>query len=221
MESLASELFEYSELYTSIQGEGMHTGLPCFFIRSSVCDIRCSWCDTPQALGRGRYISFLDLLKQLPSHIHLVQITGGEPLVQTNQVVSLIKILQAPPYAKKILLETGGHRSLARVPVATHIVMDIKLPSSGESHHAFENNLVYLKRSDEIKFVIQDRNDFLKACEWIEKYDLTKCCNILFSPVDSTLSLKDLVAWTLAEKLAVRVQVQLHKVIWGADAVAR
>ncbi len=116
---------QYAELYTSLQGEGIHSGLACFFIRTAVCDLRCKWCDTPHALTKGEWISFDAILQKIPEHVKLVQITGGEPLLQEASIRSLIEILQAKPYEKKVLLETGGHRSLHGLPQKTHIVMDI------------------------------------------------------------------------------------------------
>ena len=107
------KFLQYAELYPSIQGEGLHSGLPCYFIRTAVCDIRCRWCDTPQALSKGQWIALSDLLEKIPDHIRYVQITGGEPLVQKENIISLIEILTAAPFYKKVLLETGGHRSLS------------------------------------------------------------------------------------------------------------
>ncbi len=156
MPELSKIFIEYSELYTSLQGEGLHVGLPCYFIRTSVCDLRCSWCDTPQALGKGKQISFEEILKNIPEHIPLIQITGGEPLIQKEKIISLIQILIAPPFQKKIILETGGHRSIKAIPVETHIVMDIKLPASGEEKQPFAENFSYLKKTDEIKFVVHN-----------------------------------------------------------------
>ncbi len=208
----------FHECYTSIQGEGLHMGYPCFFIRTSICDIRCSWCDTPGALLKGESISIQDILCQIPEHIKLIQITGGEPLVQKKTLIPLMEILLQHPYNKKIILETGGHLSISGLPTEIHVVMDIKLPSSQESHHQFDKNFPYLKKSDEIKFVTQDKNDFQVATEYIEKYNLTDCCNILFSPVWGRLSLQELASWILELPYEnIRLQTQLHKHIWGGD----
>ena len=208
------KFLQYAELYSSLQGEGMHSGLPCFFIRTAICDIRCKWCDTPYALTKGLWISLDELLSQIPTHISLVQITGGEPLVQKKNIITLIEILTSTPYNKKVLLETGGHRSLNGLPKQVHIVMDIKLPSSGEENYDFAANFPYLKPHDEIKFVIQDLEDFKTAEKWISKYDLQNKCNLLFSPVWEQLPLADLAQWILEAKLDVRMQAQIHKVIW-------
>ena len=212
------KFLQYAELYSSIQGEGIHSGLPCYFIRTAVCDIRCRWCDTPQALSKGKWIDMEGLLKNIPKHIGLVQITGGEPLVQRDSIIFLIQSLKEAPFHKKVLLETGGHRSLAGIPKETHIVMDIKLPSSGEGSHDFAKNFSYLKKSDEIKFVVQDRNDFNRALQWIEKFQLEEKCHLLFSPLWAELDPEKLVQWLMEAKLRARMQVQLHKVIWGSQA---
>lgn len=208
------------ERYASLQGEGAHTGQPCFFIRTSVCDLRCRWCDTPEALsgiGASR-LDIVELAREVPDWITLLQITGGEPLLQRDAVIALIELLTRAPYGKKILLETGGHRSLAGLPVQTHIVMDIKLPGSGEATHDFASNLKYLKSTDEIKFVIADRRDFDAALEWMREFRLAQLCGLLFSPVWGELALADLAAWILETQTPVRLQTQLHKHIWGGAA---
>lgn len=208
------------ERYASLQGEGAHAGLPCYFIRTSVCDLRCRWCDTPEALG-GAGASRLDIdeiARDIPAWIRLVQITGGEPMLQRDAVLALINLLTGAPHAKKVLLETGGHRSLAGLPQATHIVMDIKLPGSGEANHDFASNLKYLKSSDEIKFVIADRRDFDAALQWIREFRLADLCGLLFSPVWGELNLADLAAWIMETQAPVRLQTQLHKHIWGGTA---
>lgn len=207
------------ESYTSIQGEGAHSGLPCHFIRTGVCDIRCTWCDTPQALASGEFWSKEKILAAIPGWVRLVQITGGEPLIQKSSVIELATVLAAEPLRKKVLLETGGHRSLEGLPESVHIVMDIKLPASGEDHHPFEKNFQFLKPTDEIKFVIKDRPDFDRAVNWIRTHDLEHVCELLLSPVWGAVKLDDLVSWTLQESIDARVQTQLHKIIWGADAV--
>jgi 7-carboxy-7-deazaguanine synthase len=187
------------ERYASLQGEGSHAGLPCYFIRTSVCDLRCRWCDTPEAL-QGVGASRLDIYKiarEIPPWIRLVQITGGEPMLQRDAVIALIDLLTRPPFEKKVLLETGGHRSLAGLPESAHIVMDIKLPGSGEATHDFASNLQYLKPTDEIKFVIADRRDFDAALEWIREFRLAELCGLLFSPVWGEQPLQDLSAWIM------------------------
>ena len=174
-------------------------------------------------MGKGRWISLPDLLNQIPPHVALVQITGGEPLLQKKSIIRLTQALTAAAPAalmpKKVLLETGGHRSLADLPAQIHIVMDIKLPASGEARHDFAANFPYLKRSDEIKFVVQNKSDFAKAAEWVREYKLDEVCNLLFAAVWGRLSLAELARWVLDARLPhARVQTQLHKLIWGAQA---
>jgi 7-carboxy-7-deazaguanine synthase len=208
------------ERYASLQGEGAHLGMPCYFIRTSVCDLRCRWCDTPEALtGLGAVrLDIAELAREIPEWIKLVQITGGEPMLQRDGVIALIELLTGAPHSKKVLLETGGHRSLAGLPSQTHVVMDIKLPGSGEAAHDFAANLKHLKSTDEIKFVIADRRDFDAALEWIREFRLAELCDLLFSPVWGELALADLAAWILESQAPVRLQTQLHKHIWGGAA---
>lgn len=214
-ESTALRFLKVSEMYLTLQGEGSHAGWPCYFIRLAVCDIRCSWCDTPHSWSGGEWMSKHSILEKLPDHVSLVQITGGEPMLQIKRLQELMFDLER--LGKKILLETGGHRSLREVPDFVHIIMDIKLPSSGEQNHPFADNLEYLKSTDEIKFVIQDETDFQTAVEWIQGYELDRRHQVLISPVHG-MDLKKLAQWVVDAKLTVRMQLQLHKYIWGPDA---
>lgn len=202
------------ETYMSLQGEGMHSGLPCFFVRTAGCDLRCSWCDTTHSFGAGEKRSIAEILGLIPEHIPLVQITGGEPLLQKN-IVPLMEAIHTHRGQARILLETGGHRSLETIPVFVHIVMDIKLKGSGEAAHDFGANLRFLKATDEIKFVIADKTDFQEACEWVRKYDLIRICNVLFSPVAGQMRPDQLAELVLQSQLPVRFQLQLHKILWG------
>ena len=213
-----ARFLRYAEMYASVQGEGAHAGLPCFFVRTGGCDLRCRWCDTPDALSGGEWISLDGILKAIPPHITLVQITGGEPLLQRDRIVALAGVLSVAPYNKKILLETGGHCSLAGLPQNVHIVMDVKLPASGESDHDFAANFEFLKNTVEIKFVVADRGDFDAAQEWIEEYRLSERFQVLLSPAWGRVALSDLAAWMMEARLSVRLQTQLHKHIWGGEA---
>ena len=212
----AERFLKVIETYLSLQGEGAHAGLPCFFVRTAVCDLRCSWCDTPQSWTGGTWMTRDEALASVPDHVRLVQLTGGEPMLQAERVIDLSE--EWHRRGKKILLETGGHRSLEGLPSHVHIVMDIKLPSSGEAHHSFADNLRYLKKSDEIKFVIADRQDFEAALVWIRDHKLESVCELLLSPVWGRQNLADLARWTLEEKIDARMQVQLHKIVWGESA---
>ena len=219
MERPTERFLRLSETYTSLQGEGAHTGLPCFFIRTGGCDLRCSWCDTPHALSGGQWIARDALLALVPSHVRLIQLTGGEPLLQRTATLDLCRTLAREPFLKKVILETGGHLSLKDVPDETHIVMDIKLPGSGEPHHPFADNFPLLKQSDEIKFVVRDFEDFRVARHYIEHYKLERTAGLLFSPVWGQLELADLAAWLLQSGIQARLQTQLHKYIWGPAAI--
>jgi len=210
-----SDTLKITEMFLSLQGEGSHSGLPCYFIRTSGCDLRCSYCDTDYAFTEGRKLPVEEIIESIPDHVHLVQITGGEPMLQEKGVIQLINKIYADRKSCKILLETGGHRSLANIPDQVHIVMDIKLPGSGEENKVLLSNLNILKKTDEIKFVIQDRNDFLTAVNWIHEHSLTDTCQILMSPVYEKLEPDELARWILSERLNVRLMLQLHKIIWG------
>lgn len=211
----AEKFLKISETYTTLQGEGSHSGLPCYFIRLAVCDIRCTWCDTPDSWTGGDWMSLEEILTDVPDHIELIQITGGEPLLQIKRLGILFEKLHS--MHKKILLETGGHRTLHSVPSYVHIIMDIKLPDSGESEHPFQENFPYLKSEDEIKFVVASESDFQTALEWIHRFDLSNRFRLLISPV-AGLDLKKLAQWMLDSKLTMRLQLQLHKYIWGPKA---
>ncbi|MBE7437105.1 MAG: radical SAM protein [Spirochaetales bacterium] len=212
--SLVESVISICETYSSLQGEGMHSGLPCFFIRTAGCDLRCTWCDTVHSFGPGEKVPINDLLALIPEHITLVQITGGEPLLQRN-LPALFEAIHTNRKRSRILLETGGHRSLQAVPDYVHIVMDIKLRGSRESAHDFAANFPFLKPTDEIKFVIADIQDFQEACHWVREHDLIHVCNILFSPVAGRMPADQLADLILQSELPVRFQLQLHKILWG------
>lgn len=204
------------EMYESIQGEGLHSGLPCFFIRTAGCDLRCSWCDTPYSWTGGNWAGLDSVIEAVPEHISLVQITGGEPLLQKERVSELCHELNI--LDKKILLETGGHRSIKGLPDYLHIVMDVKLPKSGEDNHDFVANIQYLKKSDEVKFVIADRTDYEAAVQFIKLHSLERLAQVLLSPVHGVLKPDLLAEWMLKSRITARMQLQMHKYIWGAGA---
>ncbi|MDH5655122.1 MAG: 4Fe-4S cluster-binding domain-containing protein [Spirochaetia bacterium] len=209
------ESIKISEMFLSLQGEGVHSGIPCFFIRTSGCDLRCSYCDTGYAFSEGKKLEMDHLLSLVPEGVPLIQITGGEPLIQEKAVLELINQLSLHRKLSKILLETGGHRSIEKIPESVHIVLDVKLPGSGEERNFLKQNFNFLKISDEIKFVISDRKDFNSASEMINRYKLNEVCSLLFSPVHGKLHPEELAEWILKENLNVRLMLQLHKIIWG------
>ena len=186
-------------------------------MRLTACDLRCSWCDTPYAFVEGRKVSVDDLVREVERHdCPLVEITGGEPLLQED-VYPLMDCLLAD--GKTVLIETGGHLSVERIPAAVVKVMDIKCPGSGEADRADWKNLDRLRGQDQVKFVIRDRVDYEYARDVLRRHDLARrCAATLFSPVHGVLDPKQLAMWVLDDGLPVRVQLQLHKYIWGSEA---
>ena len=205
-----------NEIFHSVQGESTYAGRPCVFVRLTACDLRCSWCDTPYAFHEGRKRSLEDVLREVEGYgCPLVEVTGGEPLLQ-EAVYPLMESLVE--MGKTVLLETGGHRSTSRVPVDVVTILDVKCPGSGESHRNCWQNLAKLRAHDEVKFVVKDRADYEYARNVIEERALPgRVAAIHFSPVHGVLDPKSLSEWVLADRLPVRVQLQLHKYIWSPD----
>jgi 7-carboxy-7-deazaguanine synthase len=207
-----------SETFLSIQGEGEFAGYPCFFIRFSGCDLRCTWCDTDYSWSGGELTSITEIISRIPDWVPYIQITGGEPLLYKETALELIQKIHR---AKKglILLETGGHRDLSGLPDYIHINMDIKLNSSGEFSENFAGNLKFLKESDEIKFVTADEDDFFQASSIIKKYNLFNICPVIFSVArtESNFTPKELAKLLLDNRIEARMQLQLHKYIWNPD----
>jgi len=205
-----------NEIFHSIQGESTHSGRPCVFVRLTACDLRCSWCDTPYAFTEGRKVSIDDVVAQVRAYgCGLVEITGGEPLLQRD-VYPLMASLLAQ--GLEVMVETGGHLSVAEVPEGVVRIVDVKCPGSGEAARMHWPNLDLLRSRDEVKFVIRDRADYDYAKDVVARYDLTtRVAAVLFSPVHGVLAAAELAAWILADRLPVRLQLQSHKYIWGAD----
>jgi 7-carboxy-7-deazaguanine synthase len=205
-----------NEIFHSIQGESTHSGRPCVFVRLTACDLRCSWCDTPYAFTEGRKMSLDDVIEQVEAYrCPLVEITGGEPLLQ-REVYPLMERLLAD--GRTVLVETGGHRSLADVPSGVIKIVDVKCPGSGEAAKMDWSNLSRLTNDDQVKFVIKDREDYEYAREITTRERLTdRVGAVLFSPVHGVLHPRELAEWILADRLAVRLQLQAHKYIWGPD----
>ena len=215
--STNTSMLKINEIFKSIQGESSFTGLPCAFIRLTGCNLRCSWCDTEYAFYEGTAMEVdhvLDKVKKFK--VNLVEITGGEPLMQ-KEIYDLMDALLAKSY--EVLLETGGSLSVAEVPKSVVKILDLKCPGSGEHLQNDYSNLDHLDEKDEVKFVILDRADYDWCRKTIKKYSLAKKVKILVSPVYDKLDLKDLATWVLQDKLPVRLQTQLHKVIWSKDAI--
>ena len=205
-----------NEIFHSIQGESTHSGRPCVFIRLTACDLRCSWCDTPYAFTEGRKLSIDDVVAEVDRYeCDLVEITGGEPLLQRDVYPLMHRLLES---GRTVMLETGGHVSISEVPSQVIRIVDVKCPGSGESEKNHWANLELLTKHDEVKFVIKDRADYEFARGVVAKYDLlARAQAVLFSPVHGVLPAKDLAAWILEDRLPIRLQLQAHKYIWGAD----
>lgn len=206
-------LLTVNEIFHSVQGESTYAGRPCVFVRLTACDLRCTWCDTPYAFHEGRKRAVEAVLAEVEAFgCDLVEVTGGEPLLQA-EVYPLMDALLAS--GKTVLLETGGHRSIERVPAGVVTILDVKCPGSGESGRVDWKNLDRLRPHDEVKFVIGDRADYEFARDVVGRHDLAaRAAAVHFSPVHDVLPARTLSEWVLADRLPVRVQLQLHKYIW-------
>ncbi len=202
-----------NEIFYSIQGESTYAGRPCLFVRLTACDLRCSWCDTPYAFYEGRKRSLDEVLAEVErADCPLVEVTGGEPLLQEDVYPLMQSLLDR---GKTVLLETGGHRSTARVPAPVVTILDVKCPGSGEAEGNDWSNLERLRPHDEVKFVLRDRADYEFARDVIARFQLAgRAAAVHLSPVHGVLDPRELSAWVLADRLPARVQLQLHKFIW-------
>ena len=205
-----------NEIFHSIQGESTHAGDRCVFVRLTGCDLRCSWCDTPYAFHEGRRMSIDEVVAAVEGYgCPLVEITGGEPLLQEGVYELMDRLLAA---GHTVMLETGGHRPIDRVPAPVIKIVDVKCPGSREAAKNHWDNLDRLAAHDEVKFVLADRADYEFARDIVERRRLaSKAAAILFSPVHGVLDAKTLSEWVIADRLPVRVQLQLHKFIWTPE----
>jgi len=209
-------MLKVNEIYFSIQGESSKAGLPCVFVRLTYCNLRCTYCDTEYAFYEGKDYTIEQILTEVKKYqCKLVEVTGGEPLVQ-EECNELMKILCDDGY--DVMLETGGSLPLKNVDLRVRIIMDLKCPSSGMIKKNLYENIDSIKSTDEIKFVIGSREDYEWCKEIIKKYDLTNKCDVLFSVVFGELEPVMLVDWILEDKLKVRFQLQMHKFIWDPAA---
>jgi 7-carboxy-7-deazaguanine synthase len=206
-----------NEIFHSIQGESTHAGRPCVFVRLTACDLRCSWCDTPYAFHEGGKAEVEEVVSRVKAYgCPVVEITGGEPLLQKDVYPLMRRLLDE---GLDVLIETGGHLSIAEVPEGVVRIMDVKCPGSGESHRVDWSNLDRLRPSDEVKFVLRDRADYEYARGVVATYRLVeRTAAVLFSPVHGVLEPRLLAEWILADRLAVRLQLQAHKYIWDPAA---
>jgi 7-carboxy-7-deazaguanine synthase len=203
-----------NEIFHSIQGESSRAGERCVFVRLTACDLRCTWCDTPYAFYEGQKRTLDEVVAEVEQHgCRTVEITGGEPLLQED-VYPLMERLLAGGHT--VMLETGGHRPIDRVPHEVIKIVDVKCPASGESSKNCWANLDRLAAHDEVKFVIADRGDYEFARDTVSRYDLpSRCAAVLFSPVHGTLDSRLLAEWMLADRVPARLQLQVHKFIWS------
>jgi 7-carboxy-7-deazaguanine synthase len=205
-----------NEIFYSIQGESTYAGRPCVFVRLAGCDLRCAWCDTAYAFSEGRTMTVDDVLQRVDGYRSpLVEVTGGEPLLQDDVYPLMERLLES---GRTVLLETGGQVDVSRVPGGVVKVLDVKCPASGESGRVEWTNIDRLGSRDQVKFVIKDRTDYEFARDIVARHALDRrCAAVLFSPVHGVMSPRDLSEWILDDRLAVRLQLQIHKHIWGAD----
>jgi 7-carboxy-7-deazaguanine synthase len=211
-------MLRVTEIFRSIQGESTHAGRPCAFVRLTGCPMRCVWCDSEYTFSGGEHVSVEDVLKQVRAFgCRLVEITGGEPLAQ-KEAQTLIERLCDEGF--EVLIETGGYFSTAGIDERAAIILDVKCPASGEEGRNHWPNLSRLRADrDEVKFVIANRADWEYARDVINRYELeTTAKAVLISPAWNEIDLKDLADWTAGSGLNVRMQLQLHKYVWGAEA---
>ncbi len=211
-----SDTVKINEIFYSIQGESSNAGRPCVFVRLSGCDLRCVYCDTQYAYDEGQKMTLADIMEKVSSYnCNLIEITGGEPLLQKNVLPFMTRLCDA---GYEVLLETGGHHDISGVDRRVRRIMDIKCPSSGESAKNRWENIDHLKQTDEVKFVIGGREDYQWALNVISKYKLNNICPVLFSPVYGKMNLRQLAEWILQDSLPnVRMQLQMHKYIWPTE----
>ncbi len=202
-----------NEIFHSIQGESTHAGRPCVFVRLTACDLRCSWCDTPYAFTEGHKVSIDDVVGQVKAFgCPVVEITGGEPLLQKNVYPLMQRLLDEK---LTVMVETGGHLSIEHIPAGVLRIMDVKCPGSGESHRNDWTNMDRLVATDEVKFVLKDRTDYEFARDAVARHNLIgRVAAVHFSPVHGVLEARQLAEWILEDRLEVRLQLQVHKYIW-------
>ena len=205
-------VLQVTEIFHSIQGESSQAGWPCVFVRLTGCNLRCVWCDTAYAFHGGRRMSVEEVLVEVEQYrCPMVELTGGEPLLQPEAIPLMEDLLRR---GYRVLLETGGSLSIEHVPRGVVRIVDVKCPGSGESDRNRWENVGILEREDELKFVVADREDYTWASRQVRERELARRCGVLFSPVHGRLHPGDLARWILEDGLPVRVQIQLHKVLW-------
>ncbi len=203
------------EIFASIQGESTYAGLPCIFVRMTGCNLRCKYCDTTYAYDQGSEMTVQEIIDAVRCFgFNLVEITGGEPLLQrdTGALISLLLNMKF-----KVMIETNGSANIGDIDRRAIIIMDVKTPGSGMSGSVRIENIALLKKSDELKFVITDKVDYDWARAMVRQFSLSEKCTVLFSPVYGKLEPLELSKWIIADKLPVRINLQLHKYIYSPD----
>jgi len=204
------------EIYRSLQGESTFAGLPCVFVRLTACHLRCVYCDTPHAFNQGEAMSVdVVVARALALGDDLVEITGGEPLLQREVHPLMSRLADA---GKTVLLETSGALDTSAVDPRVRVILDLKTPGSGEAEANVWSNIEHLKPGDEVKFVVCDRADFDWAVNVVREHRLTERCPVLFSAAFGQVNPTDLAAWILESRLPVRLQPQQHKILWDPNA---
>ena len=208
-------ILKVNEIFKSIQGESTYSGLPCIFIRLTYCNLRCTYCDTEYAFHEGKNMSIGEILDHIkPMKTKLVEVTGGEPMLQDNTIPLMRELLEKD---YDVLLETSGAISLKNVPSEVKKIVDFKCPSSAMSDRNLWSIIDELNDKDEIKFVIGDQQDYQWTKSKINEYNLNQKWTVLLSPVFGEISLEKLAEWILEDNLDVRLQLQMHKYIWDPD----
>jgi 7-carboxy-7-deazaguanine synthase len=201
-----------NEIFHSIQGESTFAGRPCVFVRLTACDLRCKWCDTEYAFYEGKKREVAEVAAEvLAVDCDLVEITGGEPLLQPTVHELIAALLE---HGRTVLIETGGHRDISKLDPRVKRIVDVKTPSSGEQARMLWSNLEHLKDGDEVKFVVQDREDFDYALEVIRGRALEGRVPLLLSPAHGALDPAELAGWILESGVKARLQLQVHKIVW-------
>lgn len=211
-----AERLRITEIFYSLQGEARTVGFPTAFVRLTGCPLRCGYCDTEYAFYGGEWMTLAAILARVASYgARFVTVTGGEPLAQPGCRALLAQLAEA---GYQVSLETSGALDIGGIDARVSVVMDLKTPGSGECERNFYQNIALLKSNDQVKFVMLDRADYEWSCAKLAEYRLDRRCEVLFSPVHERLAPVQLAEWILHDRLAVRMQIQLHKLLWHGEA---
>ena len=211
----AAERLRVNEIFYSIQGESTFAGRPCVLVRLTGCQMRCTWCDTEYSFYEGRWMRVDEVIEEVLEYgCPLAEVTGGEPLLQPGVHTLMSGLCDR---GLQVLLETGGGLDISGVDPRVRRIVDLKCPGSGEAENNHWPNLTQLRATDEVKLVVQDRDDYEWARDAIREHRIDRLCTVHLSPVWSALEPAELAAWVLEDRLPARVSLQLHKTLWGAE----